>query len=174
MGGPPVRGTKLLAWRIPAIWKNLQENVTGIPEKSSVLQKQKRLFSATREVLAEVETEVREGLLETVGINSSSAMTNGRSSMILELPEDTDTEKIAQAIDMENVEAWCDENGKVNIAISPWYSTKDVDQTVLSAVKVIHVMLGLHADDSMRTKTLKEKILGGISEIMQIQKNVKK
>ncbi len=46
---------------------------------------------------------------------------------------------------MENVEAWCDENRYVHAAIGPWYSTKDVDQVVLSITKVVHVKLGLHA-----------------------------
>ena len=60
-------------------------------------------------------------------------------------------EHIARAIDAENVEAWCDERGRVHVAISPWYSTKDVDQVVLSVTKVVHVLLGLHAADATQT-----------------------
>ena len=169
-----MRGTKLVAWRVPAIWEQLRENSLVAPENSQVIRKQKILLSATQEALNEIVKDVRQGLLETIGAESSFSIDDGRCSIVLELPENTDTEKIAQAIDLENVEAWLDAENKVHLAISPWYSTKDVDQTVLSAVKVIHVLLGLHADASRQKMTLKNKLLKSISEIMEIQKNVKK
>jgi hypothetical protein len=92
----------------------------------------------------------------------------------LVLPEDTDVEKIARAIDLENVEAWLDNDNKVNIAISPWFSTKDVDQTVLSTVKVIHVLLGVHAADAEQPKSLGQKLLASVADIMQIQNSTEK
>ena len=170
-----MRGTKLLAWRFPLVWRDLRENVLSAPEGSYVLQYQQRLKKASEEVLESIAQDVRCGLLETVGVESSFSTDDGRCSMILELPEGTDTELIARAIDAENVEAWRDERGKVHIAINPWYSTKDIDQTVLSAIKVIHVLLGLHAADAKEPlKTFKQKLLKSISEIMQIQKSVRK
>ena len=168
-----MRGTKLTAWRIPTIWKDLQENSLKVPEGSIVPQKQKYLFKATREVLAAIAKDVRGGLLETVGVESSLSM-DERCSVVLELPEKADTEMIARAIDLENVEAWRDSQGKVHVGISPWFSTKDIDQTVLCTIKVIHVLLGIHADDAAQPKTLKQKLLQSISEIMQIQKDIKK
>ena len=134
------------------------------------------MLRATREVLTAVAKDVREGLLETVGIDSALSLDDGCCSMLLHLPEGADTEKIARAIDLENIEAWIDEQGKVHIAVSPWYSTKDVDQTVLSAVKVIHVTLGIHATDgeALKPKTLKQKLLSSVMEVMQIQKTAAK
>ena len=173
-GGPPVRGTKLLAWRIPPVWNALRENDLPIPEGSSVPRKQKGLLKATDEVLRAIAADVRGGLLETVGVESEFSTDDGRCSMILELPENAAAELIARAIDAENVEAWLDENNKVRVGINPWYSTKDVDQTVLCTIKVIHVMLGIHATDAAQPKTFKQKLLISISEILKLQKSVKK
>lgn len=171
-----MRGAKLKAWRIPPIWETLNENVLVIPEGSTVPQKQEKMLRATYEVLMAVAKDIREGLLETVGVDSTLSMIDGRCSMVLQLPDGGDTEKIAGAIDMENVEAWRDEPGKVHIGVSPWYSTKDVDQTVLSAVKVVHVMLGIHATDNKaaKPKTLRQKLLSSVMDVMQIQKSVDK
>jgi hypothetical protein len=94
--------------------------------------------------------------------------------MVLELPEGTDAQFISRAIDAENVESWLDENNKVRVAVNPWYSTKDVDQTVLSTIKVIHVLLGIHATDDAKPKTFKEKLIKSISDIMELQKSAKK
>ena len=152
----------------------MEKNTLVVPENSRVPKKQKRLMKATLAALNAIAADIRGGLLETVGIESTFSIADGRCSMMLKLPEKTDAEKIAKAIDLENVEAWNDADGKVHIAVSPWFSTKDVDQTVLSAVKVIHVLLGMHAKNENQARTLKEKILFSVSEIIQLQKNVKK
>lgn len=169
-----MRGTKLAAWRIPPVWKQLQGKSLSDPEGSTVPRKQEQLMSATLAVLDSIAKDVRGGLLETVGIESFFSMDEDRCSMVLELPENTDTELVARAIDAENVEAWRDPENKVHIAVNPWYSTKDVDQTVLSAIKVIHVLLGIHASDAEQPKTFKQKLLKSIHEILQIQSNTKK
>lgn len=126
------------------------------------------MLRSTVRVLEAIAEDMRGGLLETVGVESRLSIEE-KCSMILELPEETDTEYIARAIDSENVEAWCDSNGRVNIAVNPWYSTKDVDQAVLCAIKVIHVVLGLHASDKNESPTFKQKLFKSISDIMQIQ-----
>ena len=94
--------------------------------------------------------------------------------MILTLPENADAEQIAHAIDAENVESWLDESGKVRVAVNPWYSTKDVDQTVLCTIKVVHVLLGLHATNAAQPKTWLQKMLVAMTEVIQIQKAVEK
>jgi hypothetical protein len=116
---------------------------------------------------------VRQGLRETVGVNCTLVVVE-RCSVVLDLPDGADTEQIARAIDLENVESWRDEAGGVHIGISPWFSTKDVDQTVLSTVKVIHVLLGIHASDSDEMVTFGRKIMLSVAEIMNIQKTTKK
>lgn len=162
-----------MAWRVPQIWDDLQKNVLSVPEGSRVLKKQENLMKATLAVLESIAGDMRGGLLETVGVESSFSMDDGRCSMMLELPAESDAEQIARAIDTENIEAWNDADGKVHLAVSPWYSTKDVDQTVLSAVKVIHVLLGIHAGDTQQPKTFKQKLLGSLAEIMKVQQNTK-
>jgi hypothetical protein len=169
-----VRGTKLTAWRIPPIWKNLQENSLSVPVNSSVPQNQKKMIAATREALMAIARDVREGLLETVGVESSLILDDERCSMVLELPEGTDTELVARAIDLENVEAWRDGAGKVHVGVNPWYSTKDVDQTVLCTIKVIHVLLGIHASDQPQPKTFKQKLLSSVADILAAQKSAAK
>ncbi len=170
-----MRGTKLEAWRVPPVWKLLQtgEAVAAAPDKSKLLQRQKQLLTATQAALDAVYVDMRMGLLETVGIDCALAVEEF-CSVVLELPAETDTELVARAIDLENVEAWCDNQGKVNVAINPWYSTKDVDQTVLSAVKVIHVLLGVHATDNPKTQNLKQRLLSSVAEILSIQKSVER
>ena len=169
-----MRGTKLTAWRIPPVWKSLQENGFVVPEGSSVPQNQKKMLGATHDVLTAIAKDVRGGLLETVGVESSFSMDDGRCSVVLELPVGTDTELVARAIDLENVEAWRDDAGKVHVAINPWYSTKDVDQTVLCTIKVIHVLLGIHATDTPQPKTFKQKLLSSVADIMSAQKSAVK
>jgi hypothetical protein len=139
-----VRGQKLLAWRLPPVAQLAQgESIAG-PQGSAVPWAQMRLLEATRMALAAVANDVKQGLQETVGIDAE--MIEGEcAAVVLTLPADTDTELIARAIDLENVEAWCDNEARVLVAIGPWYTTKDVDQVVLSITKVVHVLLGLHA-----------------------------
>jgi hypothetical protein len=172
-GGPPVRGTKLLAWRIPPVWKDLQTGEASAPENSKVLQNQKQLMKVTLTTLDAIFADVRQGLRETVGVDCELVV-DERCSVVLNLPAETDTETIARAIDLENIEAWCDDSGRVHVGISPWFSTKEVDQTVLSPVKVIHVLLGVHASDSAEPKTFGQKIFGAVAEIMTLQKKIEK
>ncbi len=168
-----MRGTKLLAWRIPPVWKDLQTGEASAPENSKVLQNQKQLMKAALTTLDAIFADIRQGLRETVGIDCELVV-DGRCSVVLNLPAETDTETIARAIDLENIEAWRDESGRVHVGISPWLSTKEVDQTVLSPVKVIHVLLGVHASDSAEPKTFGQKIFGAVAEIMSLQKKIEK
>ena len=171
-GGPPVRGTKLEAWRVPTVWKSLQIGEASEPENSKVIARQKQLIAAAQAALEVVYADVREGLKETVGVDCSLVVEE-RCSVVLNLPDETDTEQIARAIDLENIEAWRDETGRVHVGLSPWFSTKDVDQAVLSTVKVIHVLLGIHASDSAEPQTLGQKVFGAVAEIMNLHKKSK-
>ncbi len=165
-----MRGEKLEAWRVPAIWKILQSGESiAPPENSKVSAKQKQLFEATRNALEAVFQDVRIGLRETVGVDCVLAI-DERCSVVLDLPETANAEQVAEAIDLENVEAWIDETRRVHVGISPWSSTKDVDQTVLAPVKVIHVLLGIHATDTEKPKTFGQKILSSVAEIISLQK----
>jgi len=169
-----VRGTKLEAWRIPPVWNRLQENDYEIPENSSVFREQQFLLKSTYAVLKAIADDVRNGLMETVGVESEFSIDEGRCSMRLEFPTETDTELIARAIDLENIEAWRDLEGKVHIAVNPWYSTKDVDQTILCTIKVIHVLLGLHAVCDVKPQTIGQKILASVMEVMNAQKTAQR
>ena len=169
-----MRGTKLTAWQIPPMWKSIKENGLDIPEGSAVLPKQAQMLAATGEVLTAIAKDVRDGLLETVGVESSMSFDDNRCSMILELADGTDSKSVAEAIDAENVESWVDGKNKVHVAINPWYSTKDVDQTVLCAIKVIHVLIGLHAVCEVKPKTFGQKILTSLMEVMTAQKEASK
>ena len=168
-----MRGTKLETWKVPPIWESLRLGDAPAPETSKVSAAQKMLMKATLTTLDTVFADVRGGLLETVGIECVLSIEE-KCSFILTLPETADTEQVARAIDLENIEAWRGENGRVHVALSPWLSTKDVDQTVLSAVKVIHVLLGVHATDNAAPPTLKQKIFGAVAEIMSLQKKIEK
>ncbi len=158
-----------MAWRIPPHWTSLLENAVSSPEGSTVSAKQKKMLGATVEVLTAIARDMREGLLETVGVESSLSIDGGRCSMILELSAEADAEQIAAAIDAENIESWRDETGKVHVAVNPWYSTKDVDQAVLCAIKVIHVLLGIHATDNAPPPTFGQKLRSSLAEILSIQ-----
>ncbi len=168
-----MRGTKLLAWRVAPVWKALQTGEASTPENSKVLSNQKRLVKAAQATLEAVFADVQTGLRETVGVACSLAV-GERCSVVLDLPDETDTEQIARAIDLENIEAWRDETNRVHVGLSPWFSTKDVDQTVLSTVKVIHVLLGIHASDSAEPQTFGQKVLSTVAEIMNLQKKIEK
>ena len=168
-----MRGTKLLAWRTPPVWKDLQTGEASAPENSKVLSNQKQLMKVTLTTLDAVFADVRQGLRETVGVDCELVVDKS-CSVVLNLPAETDTEMIARAIDLENIESWRDESGRVHVGISPWLSTKEVDQTVLSPVKVIHVLLGVHASDSAEPKTFGQKIFGAVAEIMTLQKKIGK
>lgn len=159
-----------MAWRTPPVVTNAQGGDIAGPEDSRVPKTQKKLLAATRAALEAVAEDVRTGLSETVGIGSTWVETD-RSSVALGLPPGTDTELISRAIDLENVEAWLGEDGRVYVGIGPWYSTKDVDQVVLSITKVVHVMLGLHASDVQpRPKGIRQKLLSAVAEVWAAQK----
>jgi hypothetical protein len=158
-----------MAWRVPSIWKDFQTGKSAAaPENSKVIAKQRELIKVTQSAVYAVFMDVQIGLRETVGVECSLVF-DERCSVVLDLPEKTDTEQIARAIDFENIEAWQDEAGRVNVGIGPWFSTKDVDQTVLSAVKVIHVLLGIHAADSNVPKTFGQRLFRAVAEIMNLQ-----
>lgn len=160
-----------MAWRIPPVWKSLLEDNLTIPENSKTILKQRSLKKAAEDALREIAQDVRGGLLETVGVNSAFSIDDeGRCSMILELPEETDAQHIAHAIDLENIEAWHDAQNRVCVGISPWYSTKDVDQAVLCTIKVIHVLLGLHAADNTEPRSFSQKLLVSLMDVMKAQK----
>lgn len=140
-----MRGTKLTAWRVPKIF---QAADFSSPENSMVGYMQKNLHSATLNVLAAIAADIKRGLLETVGLESEWWTEKAeRASIVVYLPENIDAEYIAEAVDLENVEAWLDEKKRFHVAISPWYSTKDVDQTVLCIIKVVSQFTGLHGVD---------------------------
>lgn len=144
-----MRGKKLSAWQMPPLLSGLPPDGRIVaPEGSMVPWAQQHLREATDMALAAVASDVRAGLSETVGVCAewfTGHAPEGRASVVLTLPEGTSARRIALAIDLENVEAWCDEEGCVHVAIGPWYTTKDTDQVVLSVTKVTHVLLGLHA-----------------------------
>ncbi len=144
--------------------------IPASPEGSRVLAEQVRLRAAMRRTLEAIAADMHGGLLETVGVKSHLEL-DDRAAMVLELPPDTDTELMARAVNMENVEAWRDEAGRVHVAVDPWYTTKDVDQAVLSVVKVVHVKLGIHAADAPPApKKGLQRLLGSVVEVLQLQK----
>lgn len=105
---------------------------------------QKNLYNATLNVLAAIAADVKRGLLETVGLESEWWTEKAEcASIVVHLPEDVDAEYVAEAVDLENLEAWRDDEKHFHVAIAPWYSTKDVDQTVLCVIKVVSKFTGL-------------------------------
>lgn len=167
-----MRGNKLTAWHVPPMWSQFERGEKiAVPYGAAVVREQRRLFSSTRATLAAIAEDVCQGLGETVGVKSTLVITH-RAAMRLELPPATDTNTIARAIDMENVEAWCDERGIVHVGIDPWYSMKDVDQVVLSVTKVVHVLLGIHASDqdAARGQNFGQRLIASMAEILLLQK----
>jgi len=164
-----VRGKKLYAWEVPSLMQ--QGSVSSSPD-SQVVARQQELFAAVQGVLDAVAEDVRQGLLETVGIHSQQ-ISGEKCAIVLALAPETDAAVIAQAIDLENVEAWC-ANGQVHVAIGPWYTTKDIDQVVLSVTKVIHVMLGLHAApvcELPAAKSLSQRLLAAATQVLTLQRH---
>lgn len=105
---------------------------------------QKNLHSSTLNVLAAIAADVKRGLLETVGLESEWWTERAdRASIVVYLPENVDAEYIAEAVELENLEAWLDDEKYFHVAIALWYSTKEVDQTVLCVIKVVSQFTGL-------------------------------
>jgi hypothetical protein len=164
-----VRGKKLYAWEVPLLMQ--QGSVSRSPD-SQVVARQQELFAAVQRVLDAVAEDVRQGLLETVGIHSQQ-ISGEKCAIVLALAPEADAAVIAQAIDLENVEAWC-AKGQVHVAIGPWYTTKDVDQVVLSVTKVVHVMLGLHAApvcELPAAKSLSQRLLAAATQVLTLQRH---
>lgn len=149
-----------------------QQGAITSPAGSHVAERQRELLESTRNVLKAVAEDVRLGLLETVGLHSHPGQ-GEKCAIVLELPLGTDAAQIAAAIDLENVEAWCI-NGQVHVALGPWYTTKDVDQVVLSVTKVIHVLLGLHAApvcEIPAAKSLAQRVLAAATQVLTLQRH---
>jgi hypothetical protein len=167
-----VRGNKLMAWRMTPVMTSAGNGSLTSPEGSRVAAAQKRLFTVTREAMRAAAEDARQGLMETVGVNSR-LIEGERCGIAIELPPGTDLEMIARAIDLENIESWLGEDGQVQVAIGPWYSTKDVDQVVLTTTKVIHVMLGLHAVCSLpqaETLSLVQRVMRSAVDVLVLLK----
>lgn len=140
-----MRGTKLIAYRFPPLVAAASVGGSfSSPEGSMVGYMQRRLFEAMQNALAAIAADVRQGLLELIGLESEWWTDDTeRASVVVHLPENIDPDYAARAIDLENLETWLDDESRLHIAIAPWYSTKDVDQTVLCAIKVLHQFTGL-------------------------------
>lgn len=105
---------------------------------------QEKLAAQINYTLAAIAADVRRGLLETVGLESEWWTDNlETSSVVVYLPDSIEPEYAARAIDLENLEAWLDDEKRLHVAISPFLTTKDVDQTVLCVVKVVCRFTGL-------------------------------
>ncbi len=115
-----------------------------MPAGSLVAWAQGRLHEAVRHALAAVAADVQAGLSETVGVEAAWC-DEDPASIVVRLPADFDAKRIARAIDLENIEAWCDAEGIVHVGIHPFHSVKDTDQVVLAITKVLHALYGLHA-----------------------------
>lgn len=110
---------------------------------------QTSLLHAAQTTLASIAADVHTGLQQTVGATaewiSDVDKNDPRASVVIGgLPEDSNREMIARAIDLENVEAWLDKDSRVRVGISLWMTTQDIDQTVLAVTKVLHVKYGMH------------------------------
>lgn len=130
----------------------MQSPIEGVPG-SMVAWAQKRLLDATHTALAAIAADVRDGLAQTTGVGATWVDGEQRASVVLDLsekdlPPGVTLEIVARAIDLENIEAWCDTEGRVRVGINVWNSIKDTDQTVLAVTKVTHVLLGMHATDT--------------------------
>ena len=111
---------------------------------------QTNLLHAAQTALASIAADIHAGLQQMVGATAEWIdqvdETDARASIVLDgLPETADAGWIVRAIDLENVEAWLDEDSRVRVGISLWMTTEDVDQTVLAVTKVLHVKYGMHA-----------------------------
>jgi hypothetical protein len=166
-----------MAWRVPPNLAQFDSS-TAPPQGSRVAREQRKLFQAARRTLEEICVDVRAGLSETVGIGVEFAL-GERASVVLLMPEkapEFDPVKFALAIDMENVEAWCDEAKRIHVGLNPFHTTKDTDQTVLAITKVVHVQLGLHANDAVSTQptTLLQRLFAAANEVVEVQRDLRR
>jgi hypothetical protein len=105
---------------------------------------QNRLIAATQNVLAAVAEDVCLGFKETVGLNAEwFTEKDEKSSVVVYLPENIDVDYVVEAVNLENLECWKDEENRFHVAISPWFTTKEVDHVVLCTIKVVHEFTGL-------------------------------
>lgn len=167
-----------MAWRVPPTLAKLDSIDAPPPQGSRVAREQRKLFQAARRTLEEICNDVRAGLAETVGIGVEFVLTERASVMLLLPPQtsDFDAVRFASAIDLENVEAWCDEANCIHVGLNPFHTTKDTDQTVLAITKVVHVMLGLHANDAVSTQPagLLQRLFAAATEVVDVQRELKR
>jgi len=166
-----------MAWRMPPTLAKF-DSAAAPPQGSRVAREQRKLFQAARRTLEEICVDVRAGLAETVGIGVEFAL-GERASVVLLLPAQApefDPVRFALAVDMENVEAWCDEANRIHVGLNPFHTTKDTDQTVLAITKVVHVQLGLHANDSvsMQPATLLQRLFAAANEVVDVQRDLRR
>jgi hypothetical protein len=122
---------------------------TSIPENSKVPYMQEKLRAAIDYALSAIAADVWRGLLETVGLDSEWwTEEDEQASFVVYLPANIDCDYVAKAVNLENLEAWLDGERRLHFAISPFYTTKDVDRTVLCLVKVVCQFTGLIDVDS--------------------------
>lgn len=120
---------------------------------------QEKLLASINYALAAVASDVRQELIETVGLESEWRTDDkDLASVVLHLPEKVDANYVARAINLENLEAWLDEEKRLHIAISPFYTTKDVDQTVLAFENSKDNGFAAYAAEIYKNEEFSEKI----------------
>ena len=91
-----------------------------------------------------VAQQVVQGLFETLGM--TARLTDDLDGVALVLDDDVHLGFVVESINLEG--AWSEVRGEqVVLLVQPWFSAEEIDQTILSAVKVLHVLLGIHPPD---------------------------
>lgn len=91
-----------------------------------------------------VAQQVAQGLYETLGMTAQ--VTRDLDGVALTLDDDVHLGFVAESINLEG--AWSEvRDEQVILLVQPWFSAEEIDQTILSAVKVMHVLLGIHPPD---------------------------
>lgn len=114
-----------------ALLPELAEQQRALVEQMTVLQRA-------------VAEQIVQGLRETLHIETSIA--DDLDGVLVPLDDDVDPGWVAEAINLEG--AWATvREPHLLLLVQPWFNAEEIDQTILSCVKVLHVLLGMHPPD---------------------------
>jgi hypothetical protein len=109
-----------------------------------VASEQREIARAIASLQTAICVQVAQGIVDAIGLSAWPSPDN--DGVWVELPPGADLGEIARAIELEGAAARPAAGVPyLLLPVQPWFDLEEIDQTILCCLKVVHVLLGVHA-----------------------------
>jgi hypothetical protein len=121
-----------------------------VPERElldDIATEQRAVAHAVVKLQRSICRQVAHGIVDAIGLNAWPSPDH--DGVWVELPAGSDIAHVAQSIELEGAAARpADGVPYLLLLVQPWFDAEEIDQTILCCLKVVHVLLGVHAPDT--------------------------